>query len=53
MKARGGRTLNFTCEKEASDMLNAYRANGYGVSELINYAISLLPEKLATGEPEK
>ena len=42
----GCKTINFTCYKKQMILLEAYKAKGYKKVDLINYAISLLPDKI-------
>ena len=44
MKKDTTRMMSFRLKAESQDLLNDYKGEGYTMSELINYAISKLPD---------
>ncbi len=44
--ASGGKTINFACQAEGAKIMAGLLEQGYKTGELLNFAISLLPEAL-------
>ncbi len=42
----GGRTITFACEKDGIEIMEIYRKLGYTSKDLLNFAVSLLPEHM-------
>ncbi len=44
--ASGGKTINFACHAEAAGIMKSLLDRGYKTGDLLNYAITLLPDNL-------